>query len=98
MCISSGARCASFCKEQLQRGGATTPAESILQALQQQGFGVVNGDTEYVIISRDARRQHQVSGRAFTGNDEVSLVALRILVTGLEMLEGFTTPPGLWRE
>jgi len=34
----------------------------------------------------------------FTGNDEVSLVALRILVTGLEALEGFTAPPGFWRE
>ncbi|MEV1295792.1 hypothetical protein [Pseudonocardia sp. NPDC049635] len=75
-----------------------TPAESILEALQRQGFGVVNGDTEYVIISKDARRQHQVPARTFTGNDKVSLVALRILVTGLEMLEGFTAPPGFWRE
>lgn len=75
-----------------------SPAESILAALQRQGFGVViTEDGDAAIVTADGRRSHRIAAAALEDTPD-GLRRLRIMVAGLEYLEDFTAPPGFWAE
>ncbi len=70
--------------------------EAVLIALADQGFGLRIDEELTVIVSRDGRRHHEVETDIFWRNDQRSQLKLRMLVYGLEFIEDFTPPPGMF--
>lgn len=71
--------------------------ERVIVALMDQGFGVVfPTDDEVNILTPNGRRVHALPARYFYGDRPADVTALRIVVAGLELIEGFRAPEGFW--
>lgn len=70
----------------------TDLGEQVLVALADQGFAVLVSDEEVRILSLDRRRLHVLPADPFLRNGKVHVTTLRLIVTGLEYLEGFVPP------
>lgn len=70
--------------------------ELVIEALRVQGFDVQITDALVGVLTSDGLRLYAIDWAIFFRNSEAHVSALRQIVQGLQLFEGFAPPDGLF--